>query len=318
MWATAWRSVGSGVEQITYAPSPTTFGDGLVFVGKGTAQERVITFRGLEPVDIFGVASVALNLPGAADVINVSNGTSIADTAKPAMVVSGSSGGMNFEELHLGDIGLVTIDTTAGGSPDGDDQVNLIRADNAHLVRRLEVLTGTGSDTVTIQGPVTLAGDGGALADVSIVSQNILFQGGTAKISVAGGQVILDSASPITSNAVAVVASHLDVRSPGGIDLDTQVAAVTFNSNVSVRLDNTGDLELRGANSADSLTLNATGAITNAALASLTVTHNAGFNGSSICAGRPDRRRAAVRELDVPVGRDRPYRGRRQPAGRRE
>ncbi len=276
--------LGSGVEHVTYAPSATTFGDGLVFIGKGTAQERVITFMDLEPVDVFGVASVALNLPGAADVINVSNGTSIADSAKAALVVSGSTGGVSFEELHLGEIGVVTIDTTAGGS-DGDDQVNLIRADNPHFVRRLEILTGTGADTVTIQGPVTLAGDGGALADVSIVSQNILFQGGAARITVGGGQVILDSASPITRHTVAVVAAHLDVRSPGPIDLETQVAAVTFHSNSSVRLDNTGGLELRGTNAADSLTLNTTGAITNAASASVTVTQNAAVNGASIALG---------------------------------
>ena len=237
--------LGSGVEHVTYAPSDTTFGDGQMFIAKGTPQERTITFGGLEPVDVFDVASVTLNLPGAADLINVSNGTSIRDTNLPALVVSGSSGGVNFEELHLGDVGLVTLDTTAGGSPDGDDQVNLIRTDTAHGVQRLEVRTGTGSDTVAIQGPVTLDGDGGAPADVSIVSRNILFQGGTAKITVAGGQVMLDSASPITSNSVAVVASHLDVRSPGPIDLDTQVAAVTFHSSVSVRLDNTGGLELR-------------------------------------------------------------------------
>jgi len=70
-------------------------------------------------------------------------------------------------------------------------------------VRRLEVVTGAGSDSVTIGGPVTLAGDGTALADVRIQSRRSSSRSGREHF-VAGGQVVLEAGTLLAGNSVAV------------------------------------------------------------------------------------------------------------------
>src|SRR5262249_17275582 len=80
------KVLGSGTQTATYKPDATTTGNGTVVTSAGT-----INFTGLEPVDMTGMATATLNLPGGADVLSVANGFDLTGPGTtPAIVVSGT------------------------------------------------------------------------------------------------------------------------------------------------------------------------------------------------------------------------------------
>ncbi len=142
--------LGTGTEVINYSPSSTTNGNGVLTVGSNT-----INFTGLEPIDVVGVASFTLTLPGANDVVSINTGTT--GVGDPALVLSGTSGGIGFELANVRNVGTVIVDTTAS---DGSDTITINAANNAHGNTNLQILTGnTGTDSVTLSGAATFTGD---------------------------------------------------------------------------------------------------------------------------------------------------------------
>ena len=76
--------------------------------------------------------------------------------AIPALVLSGTSGGVPIRPVSVWGVGTLTVDTTA---QDAADTFTVFGAANAHGVGGLTVLTGGGADTMTVRGPATFTGD---------------------------------------------------------------------------------------------------------------------------------------------------------------
>ena len=87
-------------------------------------------------------------------VLGIANGTTFGGGAQPAIVVSGTSGGVGFETVALRNKRNVNIDTTTvAGVP---DLVTIKSADNAHGNTNLTITTGAASgDMIDISGGVT-------------------------------------------------------------------------------------------------------------------------------------------------------------------
>lgn len=191
--------IGDGTNTATYTPEVATTGNGTVAVDGST-----ITFAGLEPVDISGMLLATLSLPGADDVVTLTNGFDSATGLVPAIVVTGTSGGVTFETAHLFGNTTVVIDTAS--IIDGDDTITVASADNAHGNVNLTINTGTGTDVITLSGNVTTTGAqiyGGPMrvaADSTLTGDTISFSSTIDDDGVGGttsNLVISDSGVPV-------------------------------------------------------------------------------------------------------------------------
>ena len=115
------RVIGTGGETATYR------GDGVVNAGldnDGTVAitgQGTIAFAQLEPVDLQLMATANVNFANGADLVAVADGLDTTAT-NPALVVSGTSGGVPFEQVHLRNNTNVVVNTVTGGS-DGADAI---------------------------------------------------------------------------------------------------------------------------------------------------------------------------------------------------
>ncbi|MFO0821305.1 MAG: autotransporter-associated beta strand repeat-containing protein [Pirellulales bacterium] len=143
------KITGTGLDA-TYTPSATTFGNGVISLGGST-----VTFTGLEPVDydVTG-GTFTLLLPGANDIVDIANGT-LTDLVTPALVITGSSGAVPFENARVRGSAIVIDTTTVAGT----DSITITSANNAHANTSLSIITGTeAGDTINVNGGVSLAG----------------------------------------------------------------------------------------------------------------------------------------------------------------
>ncbi|QEG33135.1 choice-of-anchor Q domain-containing protein [Bythopirellula goksoeyrii] len=139
--------MGTGTEIATYTPDASTTGDGVVDVGG-----REISFANLAPVDISGMITAQLNLPGANDILTVAEGVDfVSGGTNQALRVSGTSGGVTIESAAFWDNQSLRINTALG--TDGDDTITISSAANAHLNQSLSLRTGAGNDHVNLNGP---------------------------------------------------------------------------------------------------------------------------------------------------------------------
>jgi len=184
----------------TYAPSATIYGDGTIEHGGST-----INFFGLEPVDFdfTGPSAFTLTLPGADDIVDIANGTTVAG-GLAALILSGSSGGTPFETAHVRGASNVIINTVSGGT-DGNDAITISSANNAHNNTALTISTGTGTDTVMINGATSFTGS------VSIDTVNVS--------SVAAGTINAGAGLTITNTGTASGSNSLagDITGSGGL-----------------------------------------------------------------------------------------------------
>lgn len=206
--------LGTGGESVTYTPSATVNGEGAI-----TIDGTTLNFTGLEPVDFDNVGTFTLSLPGADDVVDVAEGFNSAVTGGaepagtvPALVFSGTSGGVPFESAHVFRTTNVILDTTL--ITDGDDIVTVTSGDNAHGNTNLTIITG-GSlitpDSVTINGNLTVSGTltistetlaVNALVDAESTGANVVLTvkdidvQGTITASGVGGRINISS--PVT------------------------------------------------------------------------------------------------------------------------
>jgi Ca2+-binding RTX toxin-like protein len=233
--------------------NPALDNDGRVTVlGNG----GTINFTGLEPVDMAGFAAVNVQLPNGDDIINIDNGFDAASgVTVPAMVISGSSGGVPFEALHLSSNTTVSIDTTQ--LVNGNDTITINSANNAHLNQNLTIVTGTGTDTITVNGNATFSGD------VTLASQNIAFNGG---LLTANAVSLNAGTGAISTNGIAgdVAAVNVFATATTGIDLDTNIGRLVANNTGAgnIRIDETNAIDLHTVTAANgSILVNAAGLV---------------------------------------------------------
>jgi hypothetical protein len=198
---------GSGV----YTPSGTIPGDGNIVAGG-----RMISFSGLEPVEVSGFADFALVTPNANDSLTLDN------PAAGKSRIAGNSGGVAFESLSFFGIGTFLIDVAGNEGAGGNDSITIgsdgLSASGLNLVR---INAGGGVNTLTVNGGTinldASAGVGGNNLDVVLNS--------AAQVTLSGSQR-LHSLTMNASSRVNVAGAFLRVGSlaiaPGAaLDLGT-------------------------------------------------------------------------------------------------
>ena len=138
--------VGDGIASTAvYTPDGVVPGDGTVVVSD-TVTTSTISFTGLEPVDIRGMATATVRTPGADDTLTID------DSVYQAIVISGTSGGTAIESARLFDNTHVIVDTDAVAP--GNDTITITSAGRAHLNENLTIDTGSGTDQIVLAGDV--------------------------------------------------------------------------------------------------------------------------------------------------------------------
>ncbi|MAR08342.1 MAG: hypothetical protein CL681_00025, partial [Blastopirellula sp.] len=238
-----------------YTPDVSTTGSGQVVVNDdGGATTMTISFAELEPVDVSGMLTATLTLPGAADVLTLSNGFDSATGALDAVVVAGTSGGVAIEAAHFFGNTTVVIDTVTGGA-DGTDVITVTGADNTHGNTNLTFSTGGGGDVINfdtggveVTGTFTIAStnasvqDAGAEQAVDITAADLVVEAATfggSGVNAAldtdidtltmttTGSVFLQEADTIVFAGTSSIGGDLDVTVDVGNIFDSGTLAVT-------------------------------------------------------------------------------------------
>src|SRR5262245_30253344 len=208
---------GSGLNAV-YTPSATTTGDGTIVID----GSETISFVSLAPInyDVIG-GSFRLLTPNANDVIGIEDST-LTTSATPALRISGTSGGVGFEEVRVHG-SAVTINTTAVA---GTDTVTINSASGAHGVTALTINEGAeAGDVLNVNGTVTVSGM--TTLDAKTINLN-------ANVTNA---VTGSTASSVTVNIIApFLADRAQIQD--GIDVSASGATVTvgagiYNENLS-------------------------------------------------------------------------------------
>ena len=217
------RVVGTGLHAV-YTPDAIINGNGvIVFTG---VNAGTVTFTGLEPVDFdLPGGTFALSPPSAGNVIDVADGY-LLDGVTPALVISGTSGGVGFESARVRGASI-TID--ASGLAGSTDTITLTSADNLHTDTSLTVNTGTDAgDSIAVNGAIAFAGP----------------------VSLNATTVTVAAAGSVTTTGAGTLAI--------GADALTVNASATLSSAVSVSLKQNSNgtlIDLGGANAAGTLGL---------------------------------------------------------------
>ncbi|ADB18769.1 autotransporter-associated beta strand repeat protein [Pirellula staleyi DSM 6068] len=238
------RVEGASSQTATYVPSSTTFGSGTVTI----AGIGVITFVGLEPLDLSGFGVANVNFPNANEIISINTGFDSATGTIPALVVSGSSGGVSFEQVHLSGNTVVNIDTVASGV-DGADLITIAGAANAHGNTNLNINAGAGADIIDVNGLMSVVGATSSIALTSGGSINVnstITAGLSVNLSAGTGSIT--DGNGATANVVTTVAGGSLVASAAqGINLDTSVVNLTATNSTSgtVNIDDADGLNIQ-------------------------------------------------------------------------
>jgi hypothetical protein len=191
---------GSGTQSATYTPSGTTDGSGTITSAAGN-----ITFSNLTPVDITGMLSTAMAFPNADDVVNVANGTDyLSGGTNAALDVTGTSGGVAFEQAAFWDDTNLVIDTTA---VPGTDAVTIASANNTNGISNLTINEPTSqAGTITVNGATTFPGSINLTAGQSIIVNANITGGSGGTMLLANGNATLDTVG-VTVQSGAVVST---------------------------------------------------------------------------------------------------------------
>ena len=192
--------VGTGSQNPNYTPSGSTFGNGSILIGGKT-----ISFTGLEPVDFDGVGTVTLTLPGAADLVTFADGTI---GVNPAVTISGSSGGVNFEVANVRNSAIV-VNTTVS---DGNDTITLTSVQATAGITDLTINTGAGTDSVVINGTTSITGNLSITSAGALTGAGNVTAGGTASLTTAGvnltGVVTVTGTTSITAGTTVITLAN--------------------------------------------------------------------------------------------------------------
>ncbi|MFK7819782.1 MAG: beta strand repeat-containing protein, partial [Planctomycetaceae bacterium] len=169
--------IDGGTHELIYSPDAEVFGNGAIAASPPGGLS--LTFEGLEPVEIIGLSSSVLRteLPNADDTITIADGLTF--SGDPAMVISGTTDGVGFEQAVLRNVGLVILDTQI---VDGDDTVTIEKTDSLHGIEQLQVLTGTsGNDVVRMMDKAITLGVGLEVADTTVEASGTI--GGSVQLT---------------------------------------------------------------------------------------------------------------------------------------
>ena len=210
--------IGNGTRNVTYTPDASTPGNGSIDVGG-----RAITFTGLEPVSIEGQAEARLELRGTDDVLSVANG--LTNGGDAGLLVSGTSFGVAIEPVVFRNNALVVIDTTQNMA-DGDDAITIGSASNAHLNGGLSILTGSGTNTVAVNGAV-------AVGTLTVGGATLTFEG--SNLIADTDNLVLEAGTTFGSQSFSDTFSQLTVKSGATVKGEgTLTAAVVVESGGNV------------------------------------------------------------------------------------
>jgi Ca2+-binding RTX toxin-like protein len=204
------RLVGAG-QNVTYTPDTATPGKGTLAVTPGGQ----ISFTGLEPLDITGMAVATMLFPGTDDNVTVQNGADFTLLgANPAVRVSGTSGGVAFETVALWNNTTVVIDTA---TTDGNDTVALNSADVAHLNTNLQVNTGAGTDSISAGSTVGLVDFGINVAGrVTLSTAGPITDGNGAATDITAAELVMSAGTGIGASADPIESQVNNVEASGG------------------------------------------------------------------------------------------------------
>ncbi len=182
--------------------------------------EATISFTGLEPVDLIGLAIVNVNFANGNEVISIANGKDSGTNSLDAIVVSGTSGGVGFEQVHLRNNALVNINTVTGGS-DGNDTMTIASADNAHGNANLSINTGAGADSVNVTGGANFSNT------ISINTVDLTTSAGL----LAGTDITIDLTGNLLANGnIQVTTGNIDIDADGSVTANGTVLTVNTGS----------------------------------------------------------------------------------------
>jgi hypothetical protein len=219
------RVGGVGGETAVYTPDALITGNGTIVV-----DGQTITFTGLEPVDIFGMASATLMMPAGNDTLTITNGFNLTAAAAavgtiPALVVAGTTGdtavgmgdGVVIETAAFFNNGTVTINTNTVS--DGADQVTIVSANNAHANANLTISTGANADNLIVDGEVNVTGTFNANTPTVNLNNNLI--AGTLTGSATNVNV--------NNNTTAQINDGIGIVGAGG---SVNLAALIYTENV--------------------------------------------------------------------------------------
>ncbi|MBM3999217.1 MAG: hypothetical protein FJ297_06700 [Planctomycetes bacterium] len=193
------RVIGDRASGGAYTPSTTTNGDGTVTVGGDT-----IGFTGLEPVEISALPSFVFTTPNSDDNILIDG--ALASGGESSVRVSGTSGGIGFEQLIAFNIGVLTVNTGTNDAGLPIDNVTVAVAGPVLGVPSVVLFTGNGNDSVSIlatpAGTVTLVDTQTGSGDFVTVGRLAIAAPGTGSLAGLGGNVVLDDAGGVLDIAI--------------------------------------------------------------------------------------------------------------------
>jgi hypothetical protein len=205
------KVLGAGAASAAYTPSGSTAGSGVIAIGS-----RAINFTGLEPLDASGFASFSLVTPNSQDTLYI-------DTpAAGKNRISGSSGGVPFEECCFYNVTDLILDTGSNDGGGGDDNI-VISGDGmtAAGLDRLIVMAGTGDNTLRINGGSvnldTSPGSGGVNLTVRVENSAVVNLPTTQRL----GELIINLGRVnLTAGGAKVLrTSGLEIGPGGKLDL---------------------------------------------------------------------------------------------------
>ncbi|HND55115.1 MAG TPA: hypothetical protein PLV92_22025, partial [Pirellulaceae bacterium] len=237
------KIVGTGLETANFlgdgVANASLDNDGAVVIpGLGTIQ-----YTGLEPVDLQGFSTVNVQFANGPEALTIAGGVDAATNTNPALVVSGTSGGVAFEAVHLRGNTNVVIDTTTGGS-DGADTVTITGGSIAHGNTNLTIATGAGADSVSVTGSLVVAGALSISAETIGVTGSLATGAGTLALS-ARDDVSIGAAGTLTSvsgnilvtadsDSSGAAGGAITMASSGSIDAGSGAVTLTASENIAV------------------------------------------------------------------------------------
>lgn len=214
--------LGGGTQNPTYTPHASIANSGSVVIGSKT-----VAFNTAESVEFRQAGAVTVSTPNLADSLTVANAF-LSDGVTPALSVAGSSGVVGIATALVRGSGL-TINTTAS---DGVDTVTVTSANNAHANTSLTINTGSGADTVAVNGAVAMSGP------ISISSSAIQLGANLdTTAAAAAGSLSLTGAVTLTAGALLTTdgaASDGAIQITGALNGAFAASFAAGSGNISV------------------------------------------------------------------------------------
>ncbi len=229
--------IGNLAMDARYVPDAHEYGSGTIYTNANT-----IEFSGLEPIDITGFTTATIQTPpGGNDLLQVDNGFDFfSGGTNPALIVSGTVGGVGIESAALWNNGTFRIQTQ-----DGSDNITINSANNGHLNANMDLDDGRNpGDVVNVGGPVALSDD------FSITGKRVLINNSVTT----AGAITVSSDRNLTLNGSAQVTTiDGDILIIGGTApvAGDNFTGITINTGATIQATGTGDITIigTGANS---------------------------------------------------------------------